>query len=819
MFANPWLLVGLGAGVAPIIIHLLSKRRFVRVAWAAMHWLLESLEENQRRLRLEELILLLVRMAILVLLALGLARLLLESPALYDGVIWLFFTIPLALAVWGVTELRAPARWRWPGRALAAVLGIGSLAWVLLTLSALLSRTDSFHGGWTLRARAHRVIVLDHSYSMGQKAGARSAFEQARQTAVWLLQPEAELRGGDVVTVILAGTKPRILVAASSDLRAVRGELQVLKVSDETTDLPAALTAAYEELAKREGFPRRELFVITDLTRNAWLDDDGALRDKRFLQRAARIDPEKRPLVAVVDVGPRNETATANLALVGLETETDIIAAGLPVTFLVHVANDGSEDKPNVNVTLEMQDSETANQSKTIGSKRIDVKAGFESTKTKTSTVVRFTHVFERPGAVVVTARIRGDSLAADNRRRLALQVRERVKLLCVDGEAAVEALSGETDLLVRALSPRAVASGGERSILAPEQIDEVLLSEARFHDYDVVILANVAEVPAAKRQTLRNYVAGGGAVLIFLGERVDAPTYNDTLFVDKSFKADKAQAAAKFLPARLLETRGVPRASADGENPVSFQGGPYTHPALKLFNHVSLGGVQIHKRFRCAVDADDRDVTVALRYADGDPAIIERRLGRGRVLMLTTTADMAWNNLAARPVYVPLLHELVAYLVRSSQARLNVSVGDTITRFLSAEELHRGLTITGPPPDTIPWPVRPDGSGMMFTYGPVERAGTYRLDVGNEAERRVFFTVNLRPEESRLERIGEQELRGLLDEVQPNIARGAADLKKLIVGAGKRRELWLPFVATVLGLLLIETLLARIFGHRGDQA
>ena len=209
----------------------------------------------------------------------------------------------------------------------------------------------------------------------------------------------------------------------------------------------------------------------------------------------------------------------------------------------------------------------------------------------------------------------------------------------------------------------------------------------------------------------------------------------------------------------------------------------------------------------------------MALRYADGDPAIIERRLGRGRVLMLTTTADMAWNNLAARPVYVPLLHELVAYLVRASQARLNVFVGDTITRFLSAEELHRGLTITGPPPDTIPWPVRPDGSGMMFTYGPVERAGTYRLDVGNEAERRVFFTVNLRPEESRLERIGEQELRGLLDEVQPNIARGAADLKKLIVGAGKRRELWLPFVATVLGLLLIETLLARIFGHRGDQA
>jgi len=53
---------------APVIIHLLNRQRYRRITWAAMHWLLASFKKSSRRLQIEDLILLIIRILILVLL-------------------------------------------------------------------------------------------------------------------------------------------------------------------------------------------------------------------------------------------------------------------------------------------------------------------------------------------------------------------------------------------------------------------------------------------------------------------------------------------------------------------------------------------------------------------------------------------------------------------------------------------------------------------------------------------------------------------------------------------------------------------------------
>ncbi len=74
-FLHPLILwTGLAAATVPVVIHLLNRRRYRRVPWAAMQFLLESVRRNRRRLRLEELLLLAVRTLIVLLLAVGLAR-------------------------------------------------------------------------------------------------------------------------------------------------------------------------------------------------------------------------------------------------------------------------------------------------------------------------------------------------------------------------------------------------------------------------------------------------------------------------------------------------------------------------------------------------------------------------------------------------------------------------------------------------------------------------------------------------------------------------------------------------------------------------
>jgi hypothetical protein len=72
-FLNTAMLFGLLGVVLPVLAHLLSKKKYDIVRWGAMQFL-ELGRNTQRRVRLEELLLLSLRMGLLALLAIGMAR-------------------------------------------------------------------------------------------------------------------------------------------------------------------------------------------------------------------------------------------------------------------------------------------------------------------------------------------------------------------------------------------------------------------------------------------------------------------------------------------------------------------------------------------------------------------------------------------------------------------------------------------------------------------------------------------------------------------------------------------------------------------------
>lgn len=78
-FANPLLLWGLAAATLPILLHLLNRRRYREESWAAMRFLLAAVRKNQKRIRLEHWLLLLVRTLLVACLVLALAQPFLES--------------------------------------------------------------------------------------------------------------------------------------------------------------------------------------------------------------------------------------------------------------------------------------------------------------------------------------------------------------------------------------------------------------------------------------------------------------------------------------------------------------------------------------------------------------------------------------------------------------------------------------------------------------------------------------------------------------------------------------------------------------------
>jgi hypothetical protein len=227
------LLLGISAAV-PVVIHLLSRRRYNEMAWAAMEYLLAAMRKNARRIQLEQLLLLIVRVMILLVLAFALSD-------------------------------------------------------ASCSLSSRLTRAFVATGGTT-----HHVIVIDGSYSMQYRDEDQTRFERAKELAAALVQSSQQ---GDGFTLILLADPPRAIVAAPAyDPADVVDEINALTGLDGSGNLTATLGEVEKilETARKE-HPRlthNRVYFFSDLGRTTWgtaTTDTGAGRLASLGQRATLL--------------------------------------------------------------------------------------------------------------------------------------------------------------------------------------------------------------------------------------------------------------------------------------------------------------------------------------------------------------------------------------------------------------------------------------------------------------------------------------------------------------------------------------------------
>lgn len=214
-FVTPALFfAGLALAAIPVIIHILNRRRFRTVPWAAMDFLLRAMRKNRRRLRFEQWILLATRCLLLALLGAALAR-----PLSCDR----------------------------------------------SSIASLAGQRNALH-----------VIVIDNSYSMAYEADrpdAKTHLDQARRIARGLIDRLSS--GGESVAIVLAGQPASAVVDPPTyDLDAARSAIDLIEQSQGGTDLIGALRLALDIGSAESRQPRKFLHVITDATRSAWLTSD-----------------------------------------------------------------------------------------------------------------------------------------------------------------------------------------------------------------------------------------------------------------------------------------------------------------------------------------------------------------------------------------------------------------------------------------------------------------------------------------------------------------------------------------------------------------
>jgi hypothetical protein len=507
------------------------------------------------------------------------------------------------------------------------------LAFLALALARPLVKTA--FTAYLGHSRTDLVLVLDSSFSTGYVAGEASDFENIRRTAISLVDT---LRHGDTVSVIVASDIARPLTSDPSfELQRTKQMLATLQPRPRPANLLRAAQEVTAWLPKLRN-PNHEIYIITDGASHGW-STDRATDWERIAAALAKRQP--KPTVRVLAVAPAERS---NLAVADLNVQPRIVAVSSTARITGRIANHSSAAR-DVSAALSLDGIQKA-------TKDVHLEAG-------ETAAVTFNIQFPDAGPHRAALDIGTDALPLDNRRYLALDAVEALPVLIADGSPSANAFRSGSGFLAAALQP------SDESVVRPTVIDAHTLSTADLSRYRVLVLANVARVDRALAEKLEQFVASGRGLLVAPGSLAEAGDYNNALFQEGRY----------LLPAKL---NAVIRAQPNAPNRVNAN-------ATWRAELAELVQGQVRSWWRLAPGANT--FTLAA-LASGDPLLVARRLGDGRVLQTALPLDNSWSDLPIHPVFVPLVHEVIYELALSTQASRNLVVGDPApTRDVKTDE------------------------------------------------------------------------------------------------------------------------------------
>ena len=796
-FLNWSMLFGLVALAIPILIHLLNRSKPRVMEWAAMQFLLASLTYRSRRILLEELVLLVLRCLTLACLALALARPFLPSRSSVPWVLVLpaFLAaavgIGLAAALWNQTALR---RRLLQAVAVLAVVGLGV---------AVLERWRQ--GQWWMGGYGGKdvAVVLDASMSMNVTVDGETNFKRAVGEARAMLDA---CRPGDAFSVILAGPVPHALVRKpTSDRRELRRVLQGAECHPLGGCLAVleALNAAGLALADGAN-PTKTIILFTDAQNAGW-DLASDVRWRFVADSFRRFAAPPKVIIRRLPV----PSTFRNAAVTGLTLSRQVIGPDRPVTIDVQVLNAGSAPAQPAAVSLFADDV------------LVERQPFIKELLPNVTEVTHFTYTFARPGRHVLKALVEAeDDLRDDNSLEQVVDVLDRLPVLIVDGAPGERPLQRASGFLRLALEP---ATTEPRRDGAPDESQQFLVDAAVTNVADlsdmadwsafrVIILANVARLPAAATDRLAAFVKKGGGLLIAPGQRAEPEFYNTW----------QSAAGERFVPA-LLQARLTP------SEPIHFEPRSFTHPALRLVAEPRQSDVAqglVASYWKLVVDGRDPDVRIGARLDQGDPLLVERQFGQGYILLTSLALDRRDSNLPSLASFVPMVHELVYYLATPLNTSANIKPGTeyafelTVPLSFARDLPGAAIGVRLPSGGERTATLAAGGPRSVVRFNETREPGLYRMTLpaalaqplagSTNPVTQLAFTVIRQPEESTFAALSDADLAIVRTHVDSFVAGTREELLTAFAGDVPGQELWRVLALCAILTLLAETALAR---------
>ncbi|EMI53878.1 BatA domain-containing protein [Rhodopirellula sallentina] len=829
-FLNAVMALGAAAFVVPLAIHLLFRSRYRSLDWGAMFLLQDVMRVNRRRMQWHQWVLLAIRCAIPILLALAMARPLISS--------------------------------------VQSVAGEQPVSWVLLIDD---SRSMSA-GNRSTRAIAGMTRLLD-SMSHGDEV---------------MIIPSSRLAAPvSIGSADDARSRLRQMRFDSSRMNftaAVQSAVQACRQASHPFRRIVVVSDFQENVLGESNASRREEVYGSGASLLTELDS--------ISDRLGRIDPT--PQVDFLDVGlstdePDVETGLANVLVKSIRIDPPAVLVDQTVTVVATIQNDSDVPVSGVRASWLVGNRVMETEVVSIdprGTSELAWRTSFskpggtsvglavehtdalmaDNRRMRALQVRRPVHVWlvdgdwsdeplqsETDFLKVALSPFAFGAIDAGERQSTRRQraIRRGTPIVRGDGRSVVDReVSHRRDLVAaKVIRPgefvslwQRVLDSGRQDVGATGQ-ENVGDAESNDEEFpELIVFANVKSPPGTRRSespaakdgsvegtgVLGRYLAMGGRVLFFDGDNVDAEAWN----------------SEGFLPARLDEVVGSPqetkpmRIEPPGArvNAWRLLGGEQDSlfDTVRVFRYrsIKLGEASEASEASGTSGTSGGASTVMLRSQSGQPLVVSgwnrftggttqdalahggiRRVG---VVQFALPCDTAWSNLPLRPVFLPMVQQLVLDLLASDQ-QPTVRPGTAMVVFPDA----RFRTGSG----DWEWEVsRPDGktqaivgnSSSSLVYGDTHRVGAYRFvanrlddseaerDRGTGAQVRV---VEVEASESVLRRANEDRL----DECEERLGARRYQDAEALIGAVRRdrfgTEVWRPLLWLLLVMLAAEVL------------
>lgn len=621
------------------------------------------------------------------------------------------------------------------------------------------------------------VLVFDTSPRMSYTTEKKTRLEASREIAAQLLDslPEKSQIG-----VLDTSSGAHVY---ETDAVIARERIAKLKVGGRGLPLSQACESA-AELLKEAAHERKEFYVFTDFSSGAW----SGSRAGDWVQRAREAGVGK---IQLIDVGAANPV---NFSLGNLSLSDQTLVKNRPLLISSSVSSVGGAAKRLVRLSL--VDPKTG--------KLVERDVREMTLDADDSKEVSFTLGGLDVGVHQGEVRIDDDdNLPEDNVRYFTVVVRPSPRVLVVAAEPA----AARAAYFTQAIAGRELQING----IAPYEVFTQTfdkLADEELENYGCVVLLDPPLIPDIAWQQLEAYARSGGGVAVFLGP------------------AGQPTALNTENPQMILAGKiGVQSRYPQGD--LCLWPDADQHPLLADFKPVKNAtpweDFPVYRYWQ--LTPGEGTVLVA-PYNNDAPAIIERPIGLGRAVTVTTPiselSDVResdrWNVLPIGPSpwpFVVLVNGVTTYLIGRDNP-LNYLAEETAIVKLDPTKRFETYLVTRRNSDDSSLRITADLEHNVLTVPIADAAGNYRVQSGGAADGvDVGFSVNLPASGDAIRRIDEARLKAIMGDAPHQVSKRFAELQREENPDRRGRELFPILICVIAVVLGAEQVLSNRFYRR----